>query len=688
MREMRKIFILMVVVFGFGILFSSEGYADNWVCYAYDDVTEDELRDNFPSQTGSPLDIVDAISESEVKSRTAFIRSCESPAGETFQHCPEDEYYRVETFEVEQRCLSFSGAHTRYEHYVDGEKVADCGLGGSPSCDDWSDEDVVADGESTGDIDFYCGEDDDLWETVSAQEWLCPTCKELAMRVDSPPVLDLSSFSSLSFRDFPIFSDSNNDITFMAFVEACINRIPIMNLKLDLLTDEEESLSSGVGIYARHDTLDYNNDNMGLYRDFNVPHQENFMETYTLKGNLRAYRAWAWRERLIVGMERMVDSKGLDVPGFPSTNEPQTIGDLYYSEDFLAGMGDLTEEADTECSARITASRDYTINVLTSVPQLDGEDMCKSDDLNNYMGTHGMTDSLEEVLKEQFNIGEEVDVLSASFSPGNNDVVEFNTEVEIDINDYEDFNSTSDALDKIENGEVVHDELYEKIKDSGDLSKDTLRNDAKDSRPDIFDVDFEGCNNYEFSLTSFDLDGDFSQLEETGPDTISLNVPIKTNWVNDIAGRLSLDVETDHDCDATWDWMGFGEVEPEVLAKCLYNWDECLMNPRDDENDHELAACGMGPPSELMDTTLKDAARGNKVLEPQITTYRRCEDDDYWVSGENMFACREGDTYRCKFEPSLDTVNFVEKANVGETINISDDWYVCLNDGTWNPICR
>ena len=688
MREMRKIFILMVVVFGFGILFSSEGHADKWVCYTYDEVDEDELKAAARDHSGSssiPVEILETTGSNTeiVYSQTSFLRTCEADTGGTFMSCPENEYYQVETLESDRRCTSFSGAFTEYTHYNDkGEIVADCGRDGSPSCNNWED---IGGFEQT-DVDYVCGMDNESWVEMDASDWICPSCKELAERDQEIPQLDLSNFDALSFNSFPHFSSTQKDLSFMAYVEACINRIPMLNLEVSV-NDGMEDLSSLTGIYARHNTLDYNHENLGRLNEFDMPEQDNFREAYTLRGDLKGYRAWAWRGRLVDAIERTSELNNLQIPGYPDTLQEQTIGDLFYSSDFLAGMVEEFETTNS-CEGSISSNQTYATNVLVSMDELGSQETCTVDDIGDYYQTYGMNSVLKDELRDVMNIPESTEITGiSSLGSGGDTPISYSLAFDFEINEigYDNMTELMNELNDDEN----HEDFYDLFRDEGILSDSLLYDGAYDSTNYIFS-DSKACGSYEPSYTSYELSGDFTEINQIGgSDRVELMVPISAELVNDISMNIDLEVEIEHDCDAVWDWMNFGELEPRTFAKCLYNFDDCILNERtlDSGNlDHEVAACGMGPPSSNLETTLKDGARGDTHLEQEITVYRNCESNDNWIAGEKQHACKEGEIYRCYFEPSLDTVDFVEKVEAGETININDDWYVCLGDGTWNSV--
>ncbi|MCK4492249.1 MAG: hypothetical protein KAU03_06470, partial [Candidatus Altiarchaeales archaeon] len=249
-------------------------------------------------------------------------------------------------------------------------------------------------GEPTKQV--VCGIGDDKWRTIDAGGWMCPTCADLALwHGGIPPILDLNSFDSLSIRDENNFlrSEEATDFTFEVYIEACLNRIPMMNLKVELA----DALTTAVrsheyGIYSKHRTLDYTTE-VGLLEGVILPNQTEFAKNHEVRGILKGYRPWAWRQRLTGAMEAIVVARGLSIPGFPTTPTPQRIGDLYFSKDFLAGL-DLPGGGIT-CEELITHHQTFTLDVLHKLPKLASTEMCSADDLINYYSSNGVTPQLE-----------------------------------------------------------------------------------------------------------------------------------------------------------------------------------------------------------------------------------------------------------------------------------------------------
>ncbi len=506
-----------------------------------------------------------------------------------FRTCEADDSVTAGSIEIE--CCPESG----YSHYLQHGSPGTCEscingddshLPGEccdpPDCDGW--------GTSAPPSEWYqCGKTDEDWYSMSVStEWTCPACKELALRQEEEPILDLSSFNQISFRGYPLFSGTTIDLAFNAYIEACINRIPMMNLHATLLdyipqedattghfveSDNGRIVSSEYGVYARHETLDYTTENMGLLEDFEIPDQTEFMRKYTLKGKLRVYRPWAWRQRLVDAIERIVEKNELEVPGFPVDSTAQRIGDLYYSEDFLVG-GKLSDGVTCEQSTLRVFPFSLNIN------NLGNAQIHTVSELEGFYNTNGMTPDLASDFKSLLPLGEGSVVKNIKIIPQYNEGVKNETYVSID---------------------VEYDDIF--------------------------------------------------------------------------------------DCSKAWSHGNLADLDPEVLAKCLYNFDGCLLNEINDEGTwYEAADCGMGPPEILMDTTLKDAARGRKNVSVNVVVYRTCIESEPWISEEMTHACFEGKIYTCKYEPSLDVHSFVKKKDVGEKLIIDQDknlGFKCTTAGEW-----
>ncbi len=888
-----KIKIIIFIALLFLIINTTPVFADNWVCYdsTYDcHVTAATLRANFPWQPHSPLNkICSGSSQTSTYTPTAFIRPCETP---TFSSCPENEYYMRTTFSCIRQCISFGGAHHTYNYYENGELAVACGLGGGPYCNSWSTSENCNEEPKK---DYVCGNEtnniNNSWEPMTAPSWECPSCKELSIRQTEEPILfdsDASSFQSISMLNGPHRSNTTTDFTFTAYIEACINRVPILNLNIKLINNSGESESSITGIYAKHDELNYSTENLGLLESFIIPEQDRFRKNYTLNAKLNAYRPWAWRQRLITAIPQVVEANTLEIPGYPAEGDTmaQTIGDLYFSSDFLGGQAGYNEIDDT-CNAEIMLTNTYEINVLHNIPQLSGNVMCDITDLTNYIedDTYGITQELTDhikteysletlksinniILKEPENIfitysldqmifnvqdyefndntefinhintysndaelyqylkneniitdeilqqkseeqlntlvnKEEIgcndyeyqfidhiddesinniniqktygdlishtytldilhnltkhddnymctisdlnnyyddegittslsDELHSLYDLDNWDIIEsmtidtpMNTQITINLDNINNFDVTTIGYDnstvfKDYTDTLTDEALFQYLRNQEIITDIELQQKSDDSISAIINLDEIGCNSYTYNYGSYTINGNIN-VNIIDNDHIDINMPnsdtawindiitnitleikedifielqiteINSTWINDIITNIEVDITNEYDCESSWSWGNLAELDKVAFAKCLYNWDACILNEIIGEEDrgwpyYEVADCGMGPPSNLLDTTLKDAAKGSKTITTEITVYKTCTDGINWLSSEETHACIDGHTYKCNFDLSNDVISAgldVTKVNAGYVQVSQEKAYLCQENGNW-----
>lgn len=750
-------------------------FADNWVCYDSSTggtLTEATLRARFPTQPGSPLQIIRTGSQNvPIYTTAVYFRDCGSSS---FTYCPENNYLMKTIFTEISKCTSFGGSH--HEYYWN-DINAQCGLGGSPYCTSWSSS------SSAGTSSYVCGTNNDKWKTMTASNnWDCPTCKELAVRQNGVvPTLDLSSFDMLSLGSFPVFSNTTVDISFNVEVPACINRIPLVNLDTSLIDPVDGTVyDREVGIYAKHTSLIYNSENIGLMEDFNVPHQKEFRKTYNLNGDLSGYRAWAWRNRLFTGINAVVNNNGLTIPGFPSDSNPARIGDLYTSSDFLGGIE--IDNVGVGFTQVQTTKKSFAVNTLEQFNSIGGTKICTVDDFKTYYYIFGVNSALDTALRNEVAIdaGETIGSLGFNNDPNRDTSFDLNN-ILIDLNDLDvidGFGSGNtvneyywiDLLDfnlEFVNGDLVHNRsefiewingdssnlniLEQKLKDFnlletdrqvesysrsyGDwedsyieikvrvtsnptkyeslmayldqgfayhedvfgevvyknlISDSVISNAGMNSMGNFFDNIPSNCYNYKAKYDGLNLRNNrWINIDKIDDETVRMDFDVEATWINDIGMILDVYAEKDYDVETSWNWEGLADVAPEILAACVYNWDECINKEVLDggKKYYEVADCGMGPPSALEQPSEKDAARGRETLNQPVTVYRTCTLGDNWISAETTHACSDGQIYKCQFSPSVDAVSFVEKALVGDKVkNIGNRAYVCTRGGTWEPI--
>jgi hypothetical protein len=213
--------------------------------------------------------------------------------------------------------------------------------------------------------------DNNKWQTKSLSNgWYCPKGYALA-KMHKPGVLD-PNFKTVSISKMPPYYEKDFvDIYFNAYIPACVNRIPMLRFKAELIKSEKvkknitykayskygfedktitkefienKVKSEKIGLYAKHETLSYDANPMGgLLENFNLSNQKNFREVYTLDTELDSYRMWSFRERFVDGLKRVVSSKNLKFPS--GTTNPDLLdkssahdfNKVYFSKDFMLG---------------------------------------------------------------------------------------------------------------------------------------------------------------------------------------------------------------------------------------------------------------------------------------------------------------------------------------------------------------
>jgi hypothetical protein len=680
-------------------------HADNWVCYdSTGKVTEAELRAKFQEigvQPNSPLQIIDTTQKTVTYTISSYFRDCGDST--SFTYCPENDYYLKSIFDSAQRCAKFEGAHHIYigsNNLIDG---VDCGLGGGPYCAEFY---TVGDTSTPAEQSFVCGKDDNDWQTMTASSnWICPTCKELAVRYgDTPPYMgNITTFRDLSFPSGIKFSNSTIDLSFMVYILACINRVPMLNLKVDLIDPENNEIkNTEYGIYAKHMTIDYNAENLGMLRDYHLPNQEEYKKTYILKANLSGYRAWAWRERLVDAITRVVNDKDLEVPGYPYNTTQQKFGNLYYSDDFLLNLDKINNVSLTS-TATVNKTQSGSINVLKNIDYVDGHEMCTVSDLEDYVNQYGLTTDLLNQLGKviPLNNGTYLDIYN--IQPGNNEVVNLKyNDLSITIDNETLFNQTIDELNNGLDGDL------DLLNSLNILTYSKIDSDARNVVSGWFDYSSDiGCDSYNYKigdvyLTNLDYtvtnnteevyDNETNTTETiTVSHTITFNnVDIDATWINDIIANLELKYETNISTEYSWNFATLGELDPLNLAKCLYHFKECILGKVSDGTNtfYEVADCGMGPPSALAEPSIKDGARGSKTINQTIVVYRKCSGNDSWISKYGVYSCFNNTYYKCNFAvDGNDVIIGVKQAYYGDVINKGNgEAYVCTAPGIWKEI--
>ncbi|MEA2003951.1 MAG: hypothetical protein U9O53_03245, partial [archaeon] len=446
------------------------------------------------------------------------------------------------------------------------------------------------------------------------------------------------------------------------------------------------------GIYAKHNELNYSTENLGLLESFIIPEQDKFKKNYTLQAELKAYRPWAWRLRLIKAISIIVNKKNLEIPGFPTDTSPQTIGDLYFSEDFLGGQAEY-DEIDHTCNAEVMLTNTYDIDVLHNVPELSGNSMCTITDLSNHINTEGITQELTDYINTTYSLDtlKRIDNIEPKL-PENRLVTYPIDTILLNVIDYG-FTNNTEFINYISSTYSTDAEIFQYLRDENIITDESLLQKAKEQISSLINTDEIGCDNYEYQFTGYEATGNI--VITKGEEFVEINTAeITATWINNIITDIEVEFTTEYDCESSWSWGNLADLNNETLAKCIYNWDECILNetagtPARSWPYYEVADCGMGPPSGLMDTSLKDAARGSKTISTQVTIYKTCTDGTDWISSEKTHACINGSIYKCKFDLSNDVMTTginVTRVDDGYIQISQKKVYICTEHGLWKKM--
>lgn len=229
--------------------------------------------------------------------------------------------------------------------------------------------------------------------TADDDKWACPTIKALSIRNkpgDISPGFGLAG-SGYSDLDKIIFrSDGNMSYYMQATIPACVNRIPMMKLDVQMKNQEGEIASKKSGIFASHQNLYYgpNGDSGGVLKEVKLPEQEAFKKRYNPQAELKSYRMWAWRKRFSGAVKRVIDQKNLELPKDVNVDNiaedhlgtGKSVGDLWLSPDFLFGK----EAGDTASSSvDVRINKNSTCDV--DVRKISEHDFSTVEDLQDYV---------------------------------------------------------------------------------------------------------------------------------------------------------------------------------------------------------------------------------------------------------------------------------------------------------------
>ena len=224
---------------------------------------------------------------------------------------------------------------------------------------------------------------------------------------------------------------------------------------------------------------------------------------------------------------------------------------------------------------------------------------------------------------------------------------------------------------------------------------------------------------------------------------LNLNTSIDQS---DYAADVDIGLIQEQQARESWNWRALQDITMTELAQCMYNWEECMQNKRSmSERSYdatEVMDSGYGPwedsftfqwseeaavdraqelqsaidqsyeYNESIDTTFDKYYDGARGYDQQSITptnvYRRCDSEDGWTSeagefyGDSQFLCpdststaadgsspdgaRTDRAYTCKFRPSSNMPDYVERAQEFESRQVNGDWYVCreMSPAKWH----
>lgn len=519
-------------------------------------------------------------------------------------------------------------------------------------------------------IDNVCGRNNRSWATISvSKDWYCPMCKALAIR-HKPGYLD-SGFASLSSNRLIFRSNDSVKFYFNAYIPACVNRIPMMNLDIGLVNGSNITEYSKIGVYARHKTIDYGlNELGGVLENFVIPDQEEFRKIYDLRATLKSYRMWSWRQRFAEALKRVVLYKNLKLPREIDIDElppgePFDFGELYLSRDFMSGGFSVNASATGD-----VLGTNYTLQINATcnldVSSLGIDEIKTAEDLKSFILNENKKELVLSALEENESIcstlgGELLDVYYVREIPGAK-MANFTDEIIINVSKLD--------IDGIENSSELVSFL------SSPENLETFAN-------ALYELEILKRNQELISIINASEYGNESaKVSYLGKETD------KYRGLAEIDLLLAVNSSTER----SWNWRSLQNVSLTELAKCLYNWDSCLLNPRTDMpwNGTEAADCGYGPREGSFVyvwslnqasnfSKFYDGARGEKTIGRKITVYRSCEPGEEWISKERIYLCANGTIYKCIYRLSSDEVGIVSERAFPEDILLSnfEGGYIC-----------
>jgi hypothetical protein len=690
-------------------------------------------------------------------------------------------------------------------------------------------------GKEDGESDSY----DETPETtnVDDSQWTCPGTKALSLRHEPGtlnPGIGLASSGYSDLNSMTYKSNSNMSYYFTAAIPACVNRIPMINLNVEMEDRNGNQATEKTGLYAAHMNLYYgpNGDQQGRLKEVELPEQQSFRKKYRTDAEVRSYRMWAWRQRFADSVSQQVDQQNLQLPENTDVSEVaqdyrdsgKSVDDLWLSTQFLYGAeaGEpqsqtqtITRRINTTCRVDVRSIGELDLEDYEDLQEFaednperlkevlgkeEGENYCSVSDEQelkdiwsvNQAGTTDRvfeekdgtvsTKVLDNVTRNDLRIEIDVRVMNLTVNEGSSGyeaVFGGDSEGERKINTSEEFNKWSDfngdvAAEYLRNHSeywILEDDdeefnltLGTPVEVSGPVGEESTYNASfnADMTRYMTGSDFENMESEDFqddvwqSLRGPVLDSDWAPNESLKPTdrfdsryvwdvldheangrfegAMTLNTSIDQS---DYKADVDIGLLQEQEARESWNWRALQDITMTELAKCMYNWEECMNNERSmserSYNAREVFDAGYGPwegsftfswsqdaaeqrAEELqeaidqsyeynrsIDATFDkyyDGARGYDQQDITPTNvYRRCDSDQGWTSAsgefynDSQFLCpdstetsadgsstTQADTetaYTCKFQPASNLPDYVERAEEFEARQVNGDWYVC-----------
>ncbi|MGC9310837.1 MAG: hypothetical protein ACP5E4_03910 [Candidatus Aenigmatarchaeota archaeon] len=574
------------------------------------------------------------------------------------------------------------------------------------------------------------------WVPLDATGWVCPNARKLAE-------LYTPKDYSISFTELSIGGESSNSILrskertsmmFSAYVGACLDRIPILRLTVEFVDEAGEVASREYGLYAKHKTLDYLNENRGLIEGFVVPDGKAFRKTYTISSVLDGYVGWAWRRQFVEAVEKMRNLSGNDPAAWKRLegDVPKTagkVGDVYFSTDFVGGFS-VEGDQNEECKQTLNVERMCTLNLL-KMNTLGGPKICDAGEFSKYYSNHGLDSELEQLVRSGCGISGTVDVTGVSIGGSGGEIEISNNTYTVVVDTEDIFGMNYSSFEEYVSNPSNVRSVYDVLAENGKISENSLK-----TAIHTYILNNFGEGRCFGSVEDYRVAGvRLGSVEKLGEDSASLKLRIDIAIGEGYLVSLGVSTTYDYNCTQSWTWGSFSNLDPNSLAECLYNWDICLGTPRN-SRFREAAAAGYGPmeatPTLENDTEriLMDGTLLRETRSMAVTVYKSCGLEDAWVAPPEeggmvlLYACpieayirrggyddelqyigkkevsstyprdlAEGQQYmvlKCNVAPSLDEADFVEKVGLGSLASLGLDsenrkiYYICTPEG-WVP---